>query len=349
MVLKRSWIGPSYRRAGYKPIFCLLFLVSIASSSTAQVRQYDVCTGDTFIYPPAYDSAMYSINYGDGFSQSSAYPMKYVYGALGTYKVTVERTLNSKTDTTRFRVNVGDVPAPGFTLSAACYLYHFQNTCPDTLMINGGWLWDFGDGTTSGEKSPSHLYQTTGYYHVTLQFVRQNKCSNRSTRSFTVNASIDPSFIYHSNGNSAIFIPLDTSGAFYHWDFGDKDTTDSIMPVHVFRLSGKYLVSLLIRTRGGCTTYYTDTITVNSAGIEQPFANSNLFQAYPNPFRGALTIHYELTGNKIVTLNLFDVAGRLVATVGDGLRHSGRYDVYIHPVDYGLKAGYCRCCWIDGD
>ena len=95
-----------------------------------------------------------------------------------------------------------------------------------------------------------------------------------------------------------------------------------------------------IQTKGGCTTYYTDTVTVNSAGIEEPQANGNLFLAYPNPFRSILTIHYELSGSKIVTLSLYDIAGRQVASIGDGLRHSGRYDIYFHPADYGLQAGY---------
>ena len=30
------------------------------------------------------------------------------------------------------------------------------------------WLWDFGDGTTSTEQNPTHLYETTGAYTVSL-------------------------------------------------------------------------------------------------------------------------------------------------------------------------------------
>ncbi len=41
------------------------------------------------------------------------------------------------------------------------------------------YIWDFGDGTTSPEKSPIHVYQDTGHYYVTLKvFNNGNKCSD---------------------------------------------------------------------------------------------------------------------------------------------------------------------------
>jgi len=31
------------------------------------------------------------------------------------------------------------------------------------------WAWDFGDGSTSNEQNPAHVYQKNGYYTVTLK------------------------------------------------------------------------------------------------------------------------------------------------------------------------------------
>jgi len=38
------------------------------------------------------------------------------------------------------------------------------------------WFWDFGDGTTSTVKNPSHTYLSTGYFEVTLT-VSNDTCS----------------------------------------------------------------------------------------------------------------------------------------------------------------------------
>ncbi len=36
------------------------------------------------------------------------------------------------------------------------------------------WLWDFGDGSTSTEQNPTHVYQKNGYYTVTLKVTGPN-------------------------------------------------------------------------------------------------------------------------------------------------------------------------------
>ena len=46
-----------------------------------------------------------------------------------------------------------------------------------TDLTNGAdeWLWDFGDGTISIERNPSHVFADTGYVTVTLTAFR-NRC-----------------------------------------------------------------------------------------------------------------------------------------------------------------------------
>lgn len=53
-----------------------------------------------------------------------------------------------------------------------------------------GWLWDFGDGTTSTEQNPAHIYNTTGNYTVKLT-VSNDEGNNASTKSITVTSSPD--------------------------------------------------------------------------------------------------------------------------------------------------------------
>jgi len=331
-----------------KVLFIFTIITFIANGSFAQTREYLVCSADTFVFPPKADSAWYHINFGDGKADSSNYSLKHVFAKNGKYNVLVKRTIKGTTDSFRLVANVGSLPKLGFVPVAACYLFKFDNQIADTIAVNGGWFWNFGDGVTSVNTSPSHLYQTEDDYKVNLQYARKNQCSSSSTKTIGVSAGFYPGFDYHANQDEAIFLPLDTSEAHYHWDFGDHDTTDSISPVHSFNHTGNFPVSLIIKSASGCETVYTDTVSVTSAGIQPIIANSNLFAAYPNPFKNELDIHYELIGTKTVVLKLYDATGRLIANISDGIRHTGRYDIYINPTEYRLRAGlYILNAWFD--
>ena len=318
----------------------ILLLTTLAINiSFAQTREYLICPNDTFIYPQVADSSWYNINFGDGTSDSSYHSLNHVFAKRGKYNVLVKKTSHSIADTIKFVANVGSVPKPAFESYASCYLLRFTNQLPDTMAVNGGWLWNFGDGSFSTNPSPSHLYRGEDAYKVTLQYVRQNQCSSSITKVITARAGFYPGFDYHANQHEAIFLPIDTSEAHYHWDFGDRDTTDSISPVHAFNKTGKFPVSLTIISASGCETIYTDTISVTSAGIQPIIANSNLFAAYPNPFKNTLVIHYEIVGSKNVIIMLYDVTGKLALNINEGMRHTGRYDVFVNPTEYGLRAG----------
>ena len=54
----------------------------------------------------------------------------------------------------------------------------------------------------------------------------------------------------------------------------------------------------------------------------------SLSKAYPNPFNPSTTISYDVLGNKAnINLAVYDVRGRMVAELANGMREQGRYDV----------------------
>jgi PKD repeat protein len=68
-----------------------------------------------------------------------------------------------------------------------------------------GWLWDFGDGTTSREQNPVHLYSQYGNYTICLTvgdiFLRDKICKTIKVKKLNASA----------NGNSIIFYPNPSS------------------------------------------------------------------------------------------------------------------------------------------
>jgi hypothetical protein len=68
------------------------------------------------------------------------------------------------------------------------------------------------------------------------------------------------------------------------------------------------------------------TITLPTIGIPEAGKYENDFSVYPNPFSDRLSIHYELSGQSEVSLDIIDVLGRKVGTLVDNQKQAaGEY------------------------
>ncbi len=75
-------------------------------------------------------------------------------------------------------------------------------------------------------------------------------------------------------------------------------------------------------------------------GLESAPDNYSLDANYPNPFNPSTTIAYSIPKDGRVTLRVFDLYGREVATLASGIQHTGRYQVAFDAKD--LPSGtYC--------
>lgn len=128
----------------------------------------------------------------------------------------------------------------------------------NNLLGNMVYSWDFGDGNTSSDIAPVHIYQNPGDYTITL-IVSNELGSDTSVLTLPelANASIPvvASFNF-SHFNDNIFAPNkvqmknNSQGANqFHWNFGDGQQSTDEEPFHVFNSAGTYNVKL----RGTCT------------------------------------------------------------------------------------------------
>ena len=79
-------------------------------------------------------------------------------------------------------------------------------------------------------------------------------------------------------------------------------------------------------TKGGLHYYRNDLITTLEESHQVP-VSAQLFQNYPNPFNPTTRIEYQTSGSEHVTLKVYDVLGREVATLVNEVKTPGTYTV----------------------
>jgi len=111
----------------------------------------------------------------------------------------------------------------------------FDNTEPVGNIIS--WFWDFGDDSTledtSSLQNPSWQYPQEGWYQVYLQTEDKYGCISDTTINVYAGNSVSADFSVFGvcEGEITGFVdwshsPVDSTYAFWHWDFGDgSDTT----------------------------------------------------------------------------------------------------------------------------
>ncbi len=124
------------------------------------------------------------------------------------------------------------------------------------------YLWDFGDGNTSTEFEPTHIYEKPGRYTVRLTVQDGNGC-NKQTEQIVEYTPVPLSLIVDpipSGECSPVSVwfrnlsrPIDTSYSIF-WDFGDGNTSTEVSPVHIYEDEGSYTVSLRVESSENCVT-----------------------------------------------------------------------------------------------
>jgi PKD repeat protein len=169
--------------------------------------------------------ASWSWSFGDGNTSTLEDPT-YTYLDNGTYSVTLteQNSLGENATTeTDYIVVGGSGPAADFTATPT------SGTAPLTVQFTDTstgspttWLWDFGDGTTDSDESPSHSYTSPGVYSVSL--IASN---SDGSNTFSQPDAITVSSVTTAPTDTGIYTPLPTTADTFAIPAATQQASDS--------------------------------------------------------------------------------------------------------------------------
>lgn len=131
--------------------------------------------------------------------------------------------------------------------------------------------WDFGDGSTSRLQNPTHTYQKSGEFSVSLVVTDNDGSSAKNNIKIVVRENIPP--VAHASasdtsGEEPLSVKFsgegtDSDGTIvsYHWDFGNKQTSDEQNPTYIYSSAGGYTAKLTVTDDNGATD--TDEVQID--------------------------------------------------------------------------------------
>lgn len=214
----------------------------------------------------------YFWDFGDGTTgttTSSLFNHIYTTGATATtYQIMLIAYNECGSDTSYHSITVLPNTVDAFFNTSTV------NGCEDltvdfTQYTLGGtfYNWDFGDGNTSTNYSPSHTFTNPGTYNVAL--MANDGCSYDTTivaitvfPSPTVNFTSTPDSVCINTPFSFVNTSINLANS--SWDFGDGTTSNLTNPVHEYSAPGLYTVTLTgTSLTNGCTAQISHTVQVS--------------------------------------------------------------------------------------
>jgi PKD repeat protein len=284
------------RRVGFFPAIYLLFTLSTPLPLYAQTLTASFsATPDSGVGPLSVDFTdesfggiitSWSWTFGDGGTDTLQNPT-HTFTDTGSFSVTLTVTGPSGSDdTTRTEyIRVTEQPpvaefSGNPTTGTNPLMVTFSDSSTGTI---NSWKWYFGDGDSSLIQNPTHTYNDTGTYDVSLT-VKGPEGSDTETKFDYITVTAPPPVANFSanpdSGDRPLMVDFtdqSTGGRVtsWLWDFGDGDADTVQNPSHEYTTTGLFDVSLQVSGPGGTD----DTIMVDRIHVIEPLV-ANFF-AFP--------------------------------------------------------------------
>ncbi|MEM2875122.1 MAG: PKD domain-containing protein [Candidatus Hadarchaeales archaeon] len=172
------------------------FSFSPSSPTTADNVQFTDNSAD-----PDGTVSSWSWDFGDGSTSTQKNPV-HRYASAGTYTITLTVTDDKgATGSASREITVANLPpTAGFVYASGLLLIdddiQFTDNSTDSDGTIVSWSWNFGDGSTSTQRNPTHRYASAGTYTVRLTVTDDKGATDNTSRTVQV---VPPSRVQISN------------------------------------------------------------------------------------------------------------------------------------------------------
>ena len=240
-------------------------------------------------------------DFGDGTAGTGQNP-DHVYHQPGSYDVTLiaSDAYTTISHTKKDYITVVDTPHADFLADKTRGITPFTVKFTDISTANPtGWKWDFGDGATSTEQNPTHIYTTQGtsstnVFTVILTASNPNGDDTaKKVNYITVTQTPIAEFTVDSRQGKAPFIvkfrDLSTGNpTTWSWEFGDGTGSSEQNPTHLYPYEGAYDVRLTVSNQYGTDSVFkTGTASQEGTAAPVPLTTS----ATPEPTTAPVTMN----------------------------------------------------------
>ncbi|WP_317042799.1 PKD domain-containing protein [Catalinimonas alkaloidigena] len=286
----------------------------------------------------------------------------FIFPEAGTYPVTLTVRGVSGCDTSVTRnVTLKQGPVVDFAVNGKqaqtlqfCLgeILSFQSAVDLKGTAQQSFAWNFGDGTSSNEPNPVHVFSTPGTYRVALTVANDLGCTTTRSRQVQVRTlpSADFSFTANCVGNTTTFTVTNVSTDSNYdlqWNFGDGTEATGDVVRHTYDSAGTYNVRLTILTQFGCASTTVQQVPVTNAPAAQ-FAFAQTCGSSQVDFS-----NQGLTGTGVVYAWSFGdlAAGQANFSAEENPAHAftapGRYRVALQVTDLASNCSSVVQQWVD--
>ena len=344
------------------------------NTTSCQANGYfNIVDSTVYFFDSSYSANGYNLewSFGDSSTSTASNPTHtYATNQYYTVCLYIEDTVSSCNDTMCWSIYIQGsstsncdasftYTVDSMNMSASSYPVFFDHNSDTTL----GFLWTFGDSSTSNAPYPTHTYSAagtytvcltviTGYDSLSLPIVCDTFCTTVTVGGSPVACQASYYLGVDTNNLYNIYIINNSTGTTsatnYSWSFGDGSTSTAQYPTHQYSTFGLYNLCLTISdSTAGCSSTYCDSIGLDSNGNllkrdgfditvvdENDLLSTadldliNELNVYPNPSNGSYTIKLNLRASEEVSIRAINSLGQeVLAQELNGLSGTNEYSI----------------------